>query len=196
MWKDDGTRFFGAPYWNNPSIRLIASVGADLGVVDKYETELDQDLISHETLIWAKDATELRQLKRVSIFTTYAGTEFSDEGSDTEPNEGYEICGLGTEFVAEYCEEQRLIGLEGKVMADRLDNSPPLSGPHIPSTSPNTKVIKKKGHGNFRVDLEIDGSGGEIVTEVFVGCGLYEPITGFRVSGPLPSLPGTLLANM
>ncbi|KAL5348431.1 hypothetical protein ACLOAV_006914 [Pseudogymnoascus australis] len=182
MWKDNGTRFFGTPYWNNPDIRIVSTSEYDLGVVDDdEEAELAPHLLPYEALIWAKDATELRQLKRVSIFTTYSRGLYTDGNTGTVRTESYTICGLGAEFVDEHNGGQRLIGVRGKIEEDKLEDNILLAGPPVSSTSPDTKMGEKKGHGDFRIDLDIDGPGGEIITEVLIGCYQDESVTGFRV---------------
>lgn len=71
MWKDDGTNLLRTPYWNNPSIRILG--WQRLGVIeDDKQTEVHQQLLSQEAPTWARDATDLRQLKKLSIFTTYS----------------------------------------------------------------------------------------------------------------------------
>ncbi|KFY26810.1 hypothetical protein V493_03862 [Pseudogymnoascus sp. VKM F-4281 (FW-2241)] len=182
MWKDNGTRFFGTPYWNNPNIRIVSTSGYDLGVVgDDEQAELTPHLLPYEALIWAKDTTELRQLKRVSIFTTYSRGLYTDANTGTVRTESYKICGLGAEFVDEHNGGQRLIGVRGKVEEGKLEDNILLAGPPVSSTSPDTKMGEKKGHGDFRIDLDIDGPGGEIITEVLIGCYGDESVAGFRV---------------
>lgn len=178
MWKEDGTRFFGTPYWNNPSLKVLHRDEAqELGELDGWLTEVHQQLVPQEALIWAKDMTELRQLKRVSIFTTYS--HMADiSGVKVE---AYHICGLGVMFSEEHTEGQRLIGVEGKLEADgQGDDLPALDGPRIPHRA-GAKLREMKGDGNFRIDLDIDGPGGEIITEVFLGWGEYDSVDCLRV---------------
>jgi hypothetical protein len=184
MWKDDGNRFFGTPYWNNPSLKIMHrdEVG-ELGVLDGWLTEIHQQLVPQEALVWAKDVTELRQLKTVSIFTTYSHmTDIS--GVEVE---AYHICGLGVEFSAEHTEGRRLVGVEGKLEADGQEaDLSTLDGPRIPHRA-GAKLCEMRGQGNFRIDLDIDGPGGEIITEVFLGWGEYDTVDCLRVGLPQPS---------
>lgn len=178
MWKDDGNSFFGTPYWNNPSLKIVHrdEVG-ELGALDGSLTEINQQLVPQEALVWAKDMTELRQLKTVSIFTTYS---YMADISGVEV-EAYHICGLGVEFSAEHTEGRRLVGVEGKLEADEQEaDLPTLDGPRIPHRA-GAKLREMKGDGNFRVDLDIDGPGGEIITEVFLGWGEYDTVDCLRV---------------
>lgn len=178
MWKDDGNRFFGTPYWNNPSLKIVHrdEIG-ELGALDGSLTEIHQQLVPQAALVWAKVLAELRQLKTVSIFTTYSHmTNIS--GVEVE---AYHICGLGVEFSAEHTEGRRLVGVEGKLEADDQEaDLSTLGGPRIPHLA-GAKLRKMKGDGNFRIDLDIDGPGGEIITEVFLGWGEYDTVDCLRV---------------
>ncbi|OBT60804.1 hypothetical protein VE03_09895 [Pseudogymnoascus sp. 23342-1-I1] len=110
MWKDDGSRLFGIPYWNNPSIRILHrdDVGK-LGII--YDSDL-----------------KLRRLKSVSIFTTYSHME-DISGVEVE---SYRICGLGVDFSAEHTESRRIVGVEGKpAVDDREAGLTTLHGPPI-----------------------------------------------------------------
>ncbi|OBT84658.1 hypothetical protein VE02_07071 [Pseudogymnoascus sp. 03VT05] len=164
MWKDDGSRFFGTPYWNNPSLKILHrdEVG-ELGALDGWLTKIHQQIVPQEALIWAKDATELRQLKTVGVEV-----------------EAYHICGLGVEFSAEHTEGRRLVGAEGKLEPDDQEaDLPALDGPRIPHRA-GAKLREMKGDGNFRIDLDIDEPGGEIITEVFLGWGKYDTVDCLR----------------
>lgn len=162
MWKEDGIRFLGTPYWNNPSIRILGQ--RQLGEIEGGETEVHQQLLSQEALFWAKDATELRQVKKLSIFTTFSRTETAND----VPVEAYKICGLGVTFSEEHIEGRRVVGLEGKVEADdREGDHPTLNGPHLLGGS-DAKLREMNGDGDFCIELEIDGPGGEIISEVLV----------------------------
>lgn len=148
-----------------------------VGTIKSWITETHQQLVSQEALIWAKDMTELRQLKRVSIFTTYTHTG-DIRGVKVE---AYHICGLGVDFLAERTGDRRVVGVEGKVdVDDQKADLSTLNGPRIPHGA-GAKLGGMKGDGNFRVDLDIDGPGGEIITEVFFGWGEYDSVNCLRV---------------
>lgn len=175
MWKDDGSWFFGIPYWSNPSIRI--SHCDELGSLGhSWQTETHQQLVPQEALIWAKDVAELRRLKKVSIFTTYSHT------SDTRGVEAevYCICGLGINFLADNTEDRRTVGIEGKIGTNGREAGLSIDGLHILHRA-STKLPETNGNGDFRVELEIDGPGGEIITEVFLGYDQYKSLGGLRV---------------
>lgn len=64
--KDDGTSFLDTPYWNNSSIRILTQ--HNFGAIEDNQTEIHRQLLSQEALVWARDVTELRQLKKLVHF--------------------------------------------------------------------------------------------------------------------------------
>jgi len=183
IWRGDGTYFFGVPWWNNLSVRFLGLYELDNffwvpGLYD--EPEISPQLMPQEVLLWGKDAAELRQLTKISIFTTYMRTDSDGDA----PFQVYRICGVGAEFSTGHVDGRRLVGMEGKLVAGTRRNGdiPVLSGPQIAAGClADTSVSEMKGDGDFRFDMEIDGPGGEVVTEVFVDSRRW---ISLKVGGP------------
>lgn len=190
LWESDGLRFFDAPYWNNPSLRFPNHDWC--AELDRDYRDVDRQLVGQDVLLWARNADELRQLKTVSIFTTF-GQDLSDshkekreDGEDGRPIHEYHICGLGVEFTQGHPDDRRVVGLVGKAAADARDGKglPTLTGPRCSEGSVG-KVGEMKGDGDFRIDLDIDGAGGEVITEVYYNSdSTGRPINAVKVSWP------------
>ena len=190
FWRDDGTRFFDAPYWNNPSLRFVEHF--DLTDVEWDYRMIDKQLVVHDVLVWARSPAELRQLRNVSIFTTYA-YDFPQDRTENSPMlSAYKICGIGVDYAQGHPEGQRIIGLEGKVEpnAQSEHDLADLKGPPV-SPGSDVRVGEMKGNGDFRIDFEIDGAGGEVITEVFYGTrGSGRAVGNLKVSWPHDSRHG------
>jgi len=183
-WRDDGTRYFDTPYWNNPSLRFINH--ADLTDLEWDYRIIDKQLVVHDVLVWATSATELRQLRTLSIFTTYAYDFPQDRSQNSPMLSAYKICGIGVEYAPGHPEGRRIIGLQGKVEpnAQSEHDLADLKGPAVAPGS-DAEVGKMTGDGDFRVDFKIDGAGGEVITEVFYGTrGPGRAVGNMKVSWP------------
>jgi hypothetical protein len=162
IWKDDFAHILGTPVWNHPSLGFMQSSYDWLVAPSEGNPDVRRDLILQDALFWARDAAELKQVKRVSIFTTL----MNDSKTKTDKRETYGICGLSAEFVAGYG-AARSVGLAGKLNGDPwLESRHPLRGPQ--AVGLDAQVGCGDGAGDFRVDLEIDGPGGEVITEVSI----------------------------
>ena len=189
LWQDDGTRFFDAPYWNNPSLRFPEY--DDVGGIEQEHLLLDKQLVPRDVFLWARNAAELRLLKTVSIFTACSHSSRTGEISDKTVEErqrfsNYHICGLGAEYTRGHTEERRLVGIETKAEPEiyrEAELKPTPMGPQ-PSRGSVAKVGDPNGDGDSRIDVEIDGPGGEVITEVFYRSSSLNTISAVKVSSP------------
>lgn len=168
-WKDN-YYFADQPIWEHPSLRFLfdwrhgESKG---GRPDKFEHHFrSQLLIDNQALIWGQTAQELESLTSItayvvkgppSLLETFDG-DGKNKSKKTWSNEA-EILGLKVEFSPDSGIASRAVGLEKN----------PLTG------RPWTK--------SFARELEIDGKGGERISEVHWFC------DGWRESAR-PRTPG------
>ncbi|KUI67408.1 hypothetical protein VM1G_03131 [Cytospora mali] len=111
---------------------------------DENRRELDRDVVAHEALIWARDQHDLRSLKRLSGYILFGDTTSSldarGDGIDIP-----DICGMTAEYSPESGLTRRMVGVE--------------------KNCPGPDLASEETWENF----EIDGPGGEFVTEVQYG---------------------------
>ncbi|KAI6361807.1 hypothetical protein MCOR25_006373 [Pyricularia grisea] len=105
LWSQPATLHFTRPYYNNHSLRIV---NYDARRADAELLEVGDDLAPHEVLLWAADASEIAQLKRVFIFIAY-----SDEVDKTHFGM-FDICGLAVEYLDCHPDEGRLVGRMGE----------------------------------------------------------------------------------
>jgi hypothetical protein len=169
LWGDDGTRYFGAPLWNHPEV----SFGRRDEILP--QPGIHKHMMSFEPLVLGVDEAELRKLEKISIFMTSI--------NDGEETLSYEIIGLGAEFSDGHPEGRRLVGLEGKKAPATVQGGQtrPQTPPRLPDGSDMATVSSVTANGDVRIDLWIDGPGGEFVTDVAV-YPTGSRMTGLRVS--------------
>lgn len=126
LWDEDYSQVLGQRIQEHPLLRLVGS--RSLYRKSRY---LHKDLISFGALIWAKDAGELRSLRRLTGCIVMGGTT----------NKQY-VCGVNADYEPTTDLARRVIGIE-KIGAELGVRAPDV----------------------FR-QLEIDGPGGEVVTEL------------------------------
>ncbi|OCK76198.1 hypothetical protein K432DRAFT_336121 [Lepidopterella palustris CBS 459.81] len=104
------------------------------------------DLIPHQLLLWVKNAREESQLKRISAYVVVGGmvTGFSEGKSFTRPI--HDVLGFRSEYVRGYGELPRAVG--------------------GPPTKQDLRQEFREWDEKNMLHFEIDGPGGEVVTEV------------------------------
>lgn len=101
-----------------------------------FEDGVHRDLIPHQALIWARDQQDLRSLRRVSGFVVVTGARL---GGETPTQD---VCGVSAEYDPKSALMRRMIG--------------------ITKSSPGAELKFEDPWRHF----EIDGPGGEVITEV------------------------------
>jgi len=117
----------------------------------------------------------VQQLKTISIFTTLTRDPYqlgTDEDSNSDAArsraapEDPVVCGLGVEYSGANAESPRMVGHKGRYERELTDeDAATVAAPRMPVNSDGS-TKKTDGYGNFRIDLDIDGPGGEVITEV------------------------------
>ncbi|TLD33332.1 hypothetical protein PspLS_00137 [Pyricularia sp. CBS 133598] len=179
LWSESGTRHFTEPYYNNHSLRFV---GYDTRRAEREVAEVSDDLAAHEVLLWAKDAAELAQLKRISIFIAY-----SDEKDNTAFGM-FDICGLGVEFVDGHPEESRLVGRMGRESGsmEQVGGTARKQPQMAKGSSDAIFTEMEGGRGNWRLDMDIDGPGGEFITRIahYSGSCINWPTSAIKAARP------------
>jgi hypothetical protein len=103
------------------------------------------DVLPHEVLLWAKDKDELKRLTRISAFVVEDGHVSSQER--TWPV--HAVLGMRAQYEERYWEPKRTIGSGTK-------------------SAENEESENDDWAEEYLVHFDIDGSGGELVTEIHV----------------------------
>jgi len=128
-----------APIWSHPRFRMLSfEIPGGL-------EETPIDVLPHEVLLWAKDKDELKRLTRISAFVVEDRHVTSRKG--TRPV--HAVLGLRVEYEERYWEPKRTIG-SGTVSAERKESE------------------SDDWAEEYLVHFDIDGPGGELVTEIHV----------------------------
>lgn len=175
LWSEPGTCHFAEPYYNNTSLRFV---NYDESRTRAELVELNDDLVPHDVLLWAADTSELAQLKRISIFIAY-----SDEVDNVKFGV-FDICGLGVEFVDGHPDGSRFVGLRGRESGSiEQAEGAARKQPQLARGSDAALTEMQGGRGNWRIDMDIDGPGGEFITGVSSHEGSNDwPVSGLKVS--------------
>jgi hypothetical protein len=128
-----------APIWSHPRFRMIP-----FDIPGELE-EVPIDVLPHEVLLWAKDKDELKRLTRISAFVIEDG--HITIGGRKRPV--HAVLGIRAEYEERYWEPKRTIG-SGTKSAELKE-----------SESDNWA-------DEYLVHFDIDGPGGELVTEIHV----------------------------
>jgi hypothetical protein len=145
LWKEDYSKVFGSPIWMQFRLGVVNTNPNDENNVaaenDKFSGAVINNMVPHEALIWAKDVHELERLTRLSGYTV-SGKTLSDS-SDSMPALSAYLLGLRAYYTAEQegITPKRTVGALGD---------------------------KKEEAEDASVHFDIDGAGGELVSEVFV----------------------------
>jgi hypothetical protein len=155
---DGSMQTTGKTPWERSDIRIKQSV------YDERETSGHRDMMSHEFFLWAMDMDECKCLTSITCFQPVGGRVSSGEDYFDVPD----VVG----FLAEYTSEQsspRVAGSGGPVPSqdkrwrDALDSS---------LTELNLDERFQPFDEGSVVRFDIDGPGGEVVTEVHISDGL------------------------
>lgn len=112
-----------------------------------HQDDVSAEMIPYQVLLWAKDAAELRQIRRISAYVVVGGTVSGNfNGSTWESRPVHDVLGLMVEYVNDYAEPKRIGLLKEKYEKGELAE---LAEEHMQH-------------------FDIDGPGGEYVTEVEV----------------------------
>lgn len=129
----------GFPIWDIPELRI-----QKLGI-QRVTEMVSRNLTAHEPLIWAKDLTESRLLRRLTGSLIHMATDSSmDAGSFRDTAKC--LCGMQTEYASSS-------GLASRSIGKTTRSDPPDS------------------RTGSTVHLDIDGEGGEVVASVSVAEG-------------------------
>lgn len=107
-----------------------------------------EEVLPLEALIWAKNAEDLRTIKRISAYVTEGGT-ISGTGDDGQSFSRiyHDVCGARFEYVPDCKQPKRFVGIGKEVWDDDTGGD---------------------WEEDNMVHFEIDGPGGEVVTRVEV----------------------------
>jgi hypothetical protein len=131
-----------------------------LSQVPQYPSQLPRDILPHHTLIWARDASELKRLKRISSFEVSCHSKTSQKDGKSCTKLCPDILGLRAESEDGKIRE---IGNPGPVCAQDPSHNPLIERFGLPhSTTPTPWAEENMIH------FDIDGAGGEYITEVHV----------------------------
>ncbi|KAF2119207.1 hypothetical protein BDV96DRAFT_567199 [Lophiotrema nucula] len=145
------------PIWRHPTLSMSPFT------IPSQHYDVPTEMLPHHALIWAHEASEYRFLRRISVFQPiggYVSGGSKHDGSDWEAPYP-DIVGLRAEYVPDYPCPPRTIGTGGPLPIQR-----PGWSQHRPDMNPDPK-----GQSWFEqcmTHFDIDGPGGEIVTEVHV----------------------------
>lgn len=144
LWDKGYATILGYRIWDHPSLKLY-------GKSIKSVAEVNRDLIPQQALIWASNERELRGLRRLSGNVIVGGHGHKD-GED--PHDLYDLRGVSAEFAAGLVPERRFIGMD----MDKLSVEPVQLN--------SNRDLGPKENQLLPSHFEIDGAGGEIITEV------------------------------
>ncbi|KAF2175171.1 hypothetical protein K469DRAFT_743420 [Zopfia rhizophila CBS 207.26] len=138
-----------APIWNHPHIRMVP-----FDPPANYD-DLPTDILPHHVLLWAKDISELKRMARISAFVVEDGmTTTSDGKGGSRSRPFHSVLGMQVEYERRYWEPPRTIG------------SGHLPTPECEIDYP--RLDKMEWADEHMMHFDIDGPGGEIVTEIHV----------------------------
>lgn len=164
LWEEEYSHILGQSIREHPGLRLVG------GGLLKSQGYLHRDLIMHGALIWAKDVGELRALRRLSACIVFGGKAMDrSEGGAPLPRDIHHLCGMSAEHEPASGLARRTIGLEGAVSRAGL------------------KCADRYEH------FDIDGPGGEVVTEVEFSLSLHP--RAIKVSPMAYSISNLIFVN-
>jgi hypothetical protein len=146
-----------APIWSHPLLRMIP-----------FETpggleEVSIDVLPHEVLLWAKQESELKRLTRISALVIEAGTATSFDATGERSRPIHAVLGLRAEYEERYWEPKRTIG-SGRI-PEPEDTKVDGAGS---TEAKENETEKPDWPDEHLVHFDIDGPGGEIITEIHV----------------------------
>jgi hypothetical protein len=136
-----------APIWRHPQFRMIP-----FHLPEGLENPID--IIPHDVLLWAKEESELKRLVRISALVTKDGIVTDASGS--EIHHVHSVLGLRAEYEERYWEPKRSICSKWR------------HGQSEPGSGGSGEPESQKWPEENLVHFDIDGPGGEIVTEIHV----------------------------
>ncbi|OCL02984.1 hypothetical protein AOQ84DRAFT_326619 [Glonium stellatum] len=137
-----------APIWLHPNIHIIPP--HPLGYSQR---DVPGELLPHQVLLWAKEPMELRKLIRISSYVPIGGKASGWPGGVHREWPIHDVLAIRCEFLREYWEPKRAIG-------------------NIPGIEDSCCVAdSSKWNDENVLSFEIDGPGGEIVTQLEISRG-------------------------
>ncbi|RFU26663.1 hypothetical protein B7463_g9679, partial [Scytalidium lignicola] len=141
LWREDYRNILQSRIWASPGIELVTiNPHSRESLTDAGPNEI----VPHEALIWAKDQHELRSLVRLTGYVIIGGTLSGwDANHQSQTRPIHDLCGIRADFTNNHHEQRRIIG------------------------------IRKESDGSdwleeHCVNFDIDGAGGEVVTEISI----------------------------
>lgn len=153
------------PIWRHPSMAMQEFE------MPKNHFSIPVDMIPHHALVWAGNVYEMWAVRRISAFQVIGGwVRFRPEGQEEEVEAPvHDIVGMRVEYDARLDEDEqwvtspREIGTGGPVpMQD------PSFNDYRPACGFNPDPEGRSWNEENMVHFDIDGEGGEIITEVHV----------------------------
>jgi hypothetical protein len=140
LWKT----YLGDPISNlHPRKAAITALPYKTGY---WNSSVPFDLLPQQPLLFAKNTQELRWISRISACVLEGGT-VSTPGTSPGIRKYYDLCGFRVEYTTRAWEPKRYMGI--------------------------TRKLNEKGEGDWAEEdmnhFEIDGPGGEFITEIEVG---------------------------
>jgi hypothetical protein len=165
LWKESAAKVttsgpnstYTGPMWSHEHLRMLP-LGTDYG-----QGDIPIDILPHEVLLWAKEESELRRLTRISAFVVEDGciTGFDPAGDTERPI--HAVLGIRAEYGKQYCESARTIG------SGRAPKTASCAADASGSAKlEETDVVVQDWDEKYLVHFDIDGPGGEIITEIHV----------------------------
>ncbi|KAF2119682.1 hypothetical protein BDV96DRAFT_642695 [Lophiotrema nucula] len=150
LWGPGSTHLQHAPMWNHPRINVLPFWSREV-------TDIPNDMLPHHTLHWAHDESQLRSLKRLCAYVIVGGTvSTTDHHGKWITRSVHDILA----FRAEYHEPENS---EAKRLVNTLIGYPPKQRGEDGSITGNQSFQEENW-----MQFDIDGPGGERVTEVQV----------------------------
>ena len=164
LWQSDMTDILGEPIWDSPGYRLVYGEDGDEELNNDSDSfwngqpEVHRDVVPLQALVWARDKTELRSLKCLS------GYQLGFEEDE------YSLCGIVAEFTSQSSQKRRTIGRtqEGNYQASSNKHATGFKRGEMGDFATMHTDSDISPLQNITLHFDIDGAGGEIITEILV----------------------------
>lgn len=163
LWDEDYSDVLHHNIWDHPTLGMVQA-----NRVARSEGGIHRDLVPHQALIWARDQRDLRSLQRVSAANIVVDGTFSTPQAGGEIHID-DVCGVTADYTPESALMRRMVG--------------------VTKISPGSEMTFEGPCQHF----EIDGPGGEIITEVQYA--MHEKPKALQVS-PSPSNLSLFLSSI
>lgn len=159
LWDEDYSHLLGSPIWDHSTLRIICEP-RHMGLSS---TGTHRDLLPHEALIWARNSEDLHGLKRLSGYVVAGCPILVSNHNGFQERHVDDLCGIMAEYAPSTKLMRRRIGINKNEPGSDLKTPDPW------------------------VHFDIDGPGGEMVTEIQYA--MHERPKAIKVSLMPPQRP-------